>query len=915
MNCLSRRESSATLSRVPNARSRTPARALLTVVALIGSSSVLATGFPPFPRTDSMTVSRGGAVSVLDSGATSVLANDLDFEGDPLTAFLDEDVSNGTLTLNPNGTFLYVHNGMGMGMGGGSDRFRYRAFDGLRFSRRTDVNITIIDDDPGPPIISGQRNITTNEDQPRLITRQDLFIEGGGGNLQLWVGPGENYTVSGVTIVPAMNFNGTLNPPVRVSDGNVDSNSFILDVTVRPVNDPPLVVGSVPDQTAQEGELFRLQLAPLFSEIDLGDSLIFTATGLPPSRSLLLDRNTGVLSGTPQLADAQALPFDVTITAEDDERETASLAFRLTISARNRADLELSLSVQPNPAIFLNTPLWNINVENLGPSMMDQGTLTAEWFSSEGPISLSVTGAGCTLTGNDTVQPEVTCQLSGLPASSSSSVLVQSTHQVPGDTHLTAWVTADDPQPQNNIAALSLNLAASFGEGPAQNLAASASDVATGDLNGDGHIDLVVAAQNLEVYFNTGQRSLETQGVRLGAGGAGSSVELIDWNMDGASDVAIAHADGRVGELHINNGDGSFSQIVQLPVTGVATMTRVDLNGDGQFELVVSGPGGTEGIRNDGQGRPLIALISPIIARDVSAGDLDIDGLSDLILTEAQSRAIHLLMNDGDGSSFSESMLQTGSVASVNANDVDGDGAPDLLVAIDGADLEVPVSRVLRNQLDGSFTDWALVGASPTTELYSGDVSGDGIIDLITINETGVHQIYLGDNLGGFTLDEQHILSLSTVRGHLVDINNDTSLDLILAGITADNVAVHANNGLGRFGLGDRTAPVISLNGARTIVIDAGDIYVDPGATATDDVDGDITANIVVNNPVDGKVIGSYTVSYAVTDRAGNAEQATRSVQVGVVAEGGGGGGAPGRLLLAFLAGLLALRRRYFRKG
>ena len=313
-------------------RVRVSVGALVAFVALLGSTSVWATGFPPFPRDDSATVTRGGSVSVLDSGATSVLENDLDLEGDTLSAFLDDDVDHGTLILNTDGTFLYVHDG-GKDK---DDRFRYRAFDGTRFSRRTDVRITIIDD-PGPPRITGQRNITTNEDEPRLITLQDLFIEGGSGNLQLWVGEGENYTVTGVTVMPAEHFNGTVNPPVRVSDGNVDSNTFILDVLVRPVNDPPFVIGPVPDQVAQEGEFFELPLAQQFGDIDAGDDLIFTATGLPLSRSLGLNHSTGVLSGTPQLADALDFPYEVTITVEDSGRETASLSFRLTIFPRTRA--------------------------------------------------------------------------------------------------------------------------------------------------------------------------------------------------------------------------------------------------------------------------------------------------------------------------------------------------------------------------------------------------------------------------------------------------------------------------------------------------------------------------------------------------------------------------------------------------
>ncbi|MCB9807151.1 DUF5011 domain-containing protein [Candidatus Peribacteria bacterium] len=47
-----------------------------------------------------------------------------------------------------------------------------------------------------------------------------------------------------------------------------------------------------------------------------------------------------------------------------------------------------------------------------------------------------------------------------------------------------------------------------------------------------------------------------------------------------------------------------------------------------------------------------------------------------------------------------------------------------------------------------------------------------------------------------------------------------------------------------------------------------GSVYSDAGATASDNVDGDITANIITVNPVNTNVLGSYTVTYNVSDAA-----------------------------------------------
>ena len=79
--------------------------------------------------------------------------------------------------------------------------------------------------------------------------------------------------------------------------------------------------------------------------------------------------------------------------------------------------------------------------------------------------------------------------------------------------------------------------------------------------------------------------------------------------------------------------------------------------------------------------------------------------------------------------------------------------------------------------------------------------------------------------------------------------------------------------------VGDTGSPIIRLTGASTVVMDGGVEYVDAGATAEDSVDGDLTALIEVNNPVDVNVAGSYHVSYDVKDTQGNsALQVIRTV-------------------------------------
>jgi hypothetical protein len=66
----------------------------------------------------------------------------------------------------------------------------------------------------------------------------------------------------------------------------------------------------------------------------------------------------------------------------------------------------------------------------------------------------------------------------------------------------------------------------------------------------------------------------------------------------------------------------------------------------------------------------------------------------------------------------------------------------------------------------------------------------------------------------------------------------------------------------------DTAAPVITLNGASPVNVECNTAYADAGATAADVCQGDLTASIVVSNPVNTAVKGAYTVRYNVSDAA-----------------------------------------------
>ena len=79
----------------------------------------------------------------------------------------------------------------------------------------------------------------------------------------------------------------------------------------------------------------------------------------------------------------------------------------------------------------------------------------------------------------------------------------------------------------------------------------------------------------------------------------------------------------------------------------------------------------------------------------------------------------------------------------------------------------------------------------------------------------------------------------------------------------------------------DTTPPVITLDGSATMTIEVGTEWLEPGYTATDNFDGNITNNVVITGIVDVSNAAVYTLYYDVSDNAGNiASQVTRTVNV-----------------------------------
>jgi gliding motility-associated-like protein len=116
------------------------------------------------------------------------------------------------------------------------------------------------------PVITGQQPLTTPEEFPITLKLADLIVTDPDSpfptGFTMTASPGENYTIAGLTVTPAIDFNGSLSVPVTVSDGQLTSAVFNLEVVVSPVNDPPVINGHQPLSTLED-QAIVLKLADL----------------------------------------------------------------------------------------------------------------------------------------------------------------------------------------------------------------------------------------------------------------------------------------------------------------------------------------------------------------------------------------------------------------------------------------------------------------------------------------------------------------------------------------------------------------------------------------------------------------------------------------------------------------------------
>jgi surface protein len=156
---------------------------------------------------------------------------------------------------------------------------------------------------------------------------------------------------------------------------------------------------------------------------------------------------------------------------------------------------------------------------------------------------------------------------------------------------------------------------------------------------------------------------------------------------------------------------------------------------------------------------------------------------------------------------------------------------------------------------------------------YSAVVFNQDIGNWDTSNVTDMRSMFLNSTSFNQDLTDWCVTNITSEPSQFVSDSALTNANKPIWGTCPDSTGDGTGNS-------DATAPTITLTGEATINLSVGDTFTDPGVTASDDVDGDITSSVTTSGSVDTSTAGTYVITYSVTDAAGNSTSLTRTVIV-----------------------------------
>lgn len=346
--------------------------------------------------------------------------------------------------------------------------------------------------------------------------------------------------------------------------------------------------------------------------------------------------------------------------------------------------------------------------------------------------------------------------------------------------------------------------------------------VTTGDLDGDGHLDILAAGENLNQilwYRNNGARpaSFEPRFIRNGpvpnpVMDYAKTVAVADLDKDGDLDVIYgSEQENRIGWYE--NRDRGATFVEHVLVTGpdhVKMVIAGDPDRDGDLDIIAasSDDNTVHFLENDGKPTPtfthLIVTNSAVGARSIHLADFDRDGDADLAVASRNDNTVAIYLNTYIHRSAlleSQRVVNTYSqTRSIAAADIDGDGRMDILSTANNI---VAWHRNLGGSppnFEPSVIDTGFVGGRWVT---SGDLDGDGDVDVVAADRT-THRIVRYENLlhpTGSVSFRSLVVANDAMRVrdvNVADLDGDGDLDLFSANDGDNTVAWYENlNGSG----------------------------------------------------------------------------------------------------------------------